>query len=638
MAEANENLFPEFPPVSVQEWRDKITTDLKGVAFEKKMIWKTGEGFDVNPFYCAEDIEGMATTASLPGEFPYVRGTKITNEWLVRQDIDVTDCKAANEKAKKLTAESGVTSLGFYLKDDLINYGNIATLLDGIRPEEVELNFKTCNCKAVELIGILAEIFKTKGADVTKCRGSVAYDPLKQPLVKGVVLGSEWVGEAVAVIKAGEALPEYRVLAVDACFLNDAGSYITQELGYSLAWGNDLLSGLTDAGLSVEVVAKKIKFNFGISSNYFMEIAKFRAARWLWAEIVKAYSPACNCSSDCCGDDCCKDGVCVCACKMIAHARTSAWNTTVFDAYVNMLRTQTEAMSAAIAGVDSITVLPYDETFKTPDDFSERIARNQQLLLKEECHFDKVADPGAGSYYIEVLTQSLADAAWKLFLEVEDKGGFIASANDGEIQRAVNESNKARRKMVATRRISLLGTNQFPNFAEKVGDKIERDPGCTCKCGGEGATVTKLDFARGASEFEALRLATEKSGVTPKVFMLTIGNLAMRLARSQFSSNFFACAGYEIIDNLGFETVEAGVKAAREKNADIIVLCSSDDEYETLAPEAFKLTVNKELFVVAGAPACMDDLKAAGIEHFINVKSNVLETLRMFNKKLNIED
>ncbi|MDR1224901.1 MAG: methylmalonyl-CoA mutase small subunit [Tannerella sp.] len=635
MAEAKENLFPEFPPVSAQEWTDKITADLKGVPFAKKMIWKTGEGFEVNPFYCAEDIEGMATTTSLPGVFPYVRGTRITNEWLVRQDLDVTDCQAANEKARKLIAGSGVTSLGFHLKGEMVNSGNIATLLDGICPEKTELNFKTCNRKAVELTGILAEVFGAKGADPAKCSGSVAFDPLKNPLVKGIASGSGWVDETVAVIKAGEALPGYRVLAVDACYLNDAGSYITQELGYSLAWGNDLLSKLTDAGLPVETVAKKIKFNFGISSNYFMEIAKFRAARWLWAEIVKAYNPSCDCPSGCCGDDCCKDGFCACACKMNVHARTSAWNMTVFDAYVNLLRTQTETMSAAIAGVDSLTVLPYDETFKAPDDFSERIARNQQLLLKEECHFDKVVDPAAGSYYVETLTQSLADAAWKLFLEVEDKGGFVASANNGEVQDAVNESNRARKKMVATRQISLLGTNQFPNFTEKADDRIEPESsGCNCKCSDESATVSKLDFSRGASEFETLRLAVEESGRTPKVFMLTIGNLAMRLARSQFSSNFFACAGYEIIDNLGFETVEAGVKAAREKNADIIVLCSSDDEYGAFAPEAFKLVGGKELFVVAGAPACMEDLKAAGIEHFINVRSNVLETLKMFSNRL----
>ena len=635
MAEAKNMLFSEFAPVSAQEWIDKITADLKGAPFEKKMIWKTGEGFDVNPFYSAEDIEGMATTTSLPGEFPYVRGTKICNSWLVRQDIDVKDCKVANEKAKRLLAESGVTSLGFHINGDMVNADNISLLLDGICPETTELNFKTCNRKAVELIGILAEYFKAKGADVAKCKGAISYNPFKKPLVKGVVLGSEWVNDAVAVVKAGEALPKFRVLAVDACSLSDAGSYITQELGYALAWGNDIISKLSEAGVSVEKIAKKIKFNFGISSNYFLEIAKFRAARWLWAEIVKAYNPKCDCPEGCCGNDCCKD-YCTCACKMRVHARTSEWNKTVFDAHVNLLRTQTETMSAALAGVDSISVLPFDASFKTPDEFSERIARNQQLLLKEECHFDKVADPAAGSYYIEVLTKSVADAAWKLFLDVEDKAGFASAANNGEIQSAVNESNKARRKMVATRRLTLLGTNQFPNFTEKAGGKIESAGDCDCGCSCEGS-VTKLDFSRGASDFEALRLSTEKNGKTPKVFMLTIGNLAMRLARSQFSSNFFACAGYEVIDNLGFGTVEEGIKAAREKKADIIVLCSSDEEYETFAPEAQALIAGKELFVVAGAPACMDDLKAAGIEHFINVKSNVLETLQMFNKQLKIE-
>ncbi|MDR1381041.1 MAG: acyl-CoA mutase large subunit family protein, partial [Tannerella sp.] len=395
MAEAKETLFPEFPPVSAQQWTDKITADLKGAPFGKKMIWNTGEGFDVNPFYCAGDIEGLATATSLPGEFPYVRGTKICNSWLVRQDMDVTDCAAANEKARKLTGESGVTSLGFHLRGDDVNAANIALLLDGICPEKTELNFKTCNRKAAGLATILAGLFESKGVDMTKCRGSIAYNPYKRPLVDGIVPGDEWVDGAVAVLKAGDALPGYRLLAVDACLLNDAGSYITQELGYALSWGNDLVAKLSDAGLPVETIAKKIKFNFGISSNYFMEIAKFRAARWLWAEIVRAWQLSCDCPPDNDGDGCDRDGVC--ACRMKAHARTSAWNLTVFDAYVNLLRTQTETMSAALAGVDSIAVSPYDETFRTPDEFSERIARNQQLLLKEECHFDKVVDPAAGS-------------------------------------------------------------------------------------------------------------------------------------------------------------------------------------------------------------------------------------------------
>ena len=620
MAELKEKLFSEFAPVSTEEWMAKITADLKGVPFEKKLVWKTGEGFNVNPFYRAEDIEGLKTTESLPGEFPYVRGTKKDNDWKVRQNIEVCCFKGANEKALDLLTK-GVTSLGFIIKGDEVNEENIATLLEGICPASVELNFNTCNCKAEKLIGILADYFKGKGVDAEKCYGSVNYDAFKKPLVKGKE-NSEWVEGAAAVLKAGQALPNYRVLAVNAFLFNNAGAYISQELGYALAWGNELMAKLTEAGFTADEVAKKIKFNFGISSNYFMEIAKFRAARWLWAEIVAAYKPACEC-----------------ACKMVAHAQTSEWNMTVYDAHVNLLRSQTEAMSAALAGVDSITVRPFDKTYQTPDDFSERIARNQQLLLKEECHLDKVVDPSAGSYYVEVLTNSLADVAWKLFLEVEDKGGFGAEVASGEIQKAVNASNEARKKAVATRREILLGTNQFPNFNEVAAEKIQNEAaGCCCGGGhncGE-ATITALDFSRGASEFEALRLATEKSGKTPKVFMLTIGNLAMRLARSQFSSNFFACAGYKVIDNLGFDTVEAGVEAAVEAGAEIVVLCSSDDEYAELAPAAYKALAGRAEFVVAGMPACMEDLKAVGIDQYVNVKSNVLETLKAFNVKLGI--
>lgn len=620
MAEQKEKLFSEFAPVSTEEWIAKITADLKGAPFEKKLVWKTGEGFNANPFYRLEDLEGLKTTTSLPGEFPYVRGTKKDNHWLVRQNIEVDDCKAANEKALDVLGK-GVTALGFIIKGSAVNAENLACLLAGISPEKVELNFCTCPCKAELLVALLADWIKANGADPEKCYGSVNYDPFKRPLMRGRK-NEEWVEQAAAVLKAGESLPHYRVLAVNAFELNNAGAYIYQELGYALAWGNELLAKLSEAGFDVAAVAKKIKFNFGISANYFMEIAKFRAARWLWAEIVNAYHPACPC-----------------ACKMHVHAQTSRWNMTVYDAYVNMLRSQTEAMSAAIAGVDSITVRPFDETYETPDDFSERIARNQQLLLKEECHFDKVVDPAAGSYTVEVFTNSIADVAWKLFLETEEQGGFGKLANAGAIQAAVNASNVARHKSVATRRETLLGTNQFPNFTETAAEKI-RTENESCGCGGhhgcEEAQIEALDFSRGASEFETLRLATEKSGKTPKAFMLTIGNLAMRLARSQFSCNFFACAGYKTIDNLGFDTVEAGVEAAVQAGADIVVLCSSDDEYATLAPAAFQALNGRAQFVVAGAPACMEELKAQGIDQFINVKSNVLDTLKAFNAKLGI--
>ncbi|MDR2041132.1 MAG: methylmalonyl-CoA mutase small subunit [Tannerella sp.] len=613
MTESKEKLFSEFPPVSTDEWMAKITADLKGAPFEKKMVWKTGEGFGVNPFYRSEDIEGWKTASSLPGVFPYVRGTKRDNDWKIRQDIDVRDFRAANARALDLL-QKGVTSLGFRFAGEGVKAENIAALLEGICPEAVELNFSTCPGRTVALIALLADYLAGKGVDAEKCCGSIGYSPFGRLLKKGLPDegGTE---EAAAVLEAAGVLPGFRALSVDAYLFCDAGAYLSQELGYALAWGSEIVAQLSDAGFAPGHVARKIKFNFGISSNYFMEIAKFRAARWLWAEIVAAYGTECAC-----------DG------KMSAHARTSGWNLTIYDAYVNLLRTQTETMSAALAGVDSITVSPFDSAYRTPDDFSERIARNQQLLLKEECHFDKVVDPSAGSYYIEMLTDSLAQAAWNLFLETEDRGGFYAAATSGAVQQAVNASSLARRKAVATRREILLGSNQYPNFTETAASKIaDNDDACRCTA---AADLPALDFRRGASEFEELRLATERSGRTPKVFMLAVGNLAMRLARSQFSCNFFACAGYRVIDNLGFETVEAGVEAALQAEAEIVVLCSSDDEYAEYAPAAFKALDGRAEFVVAGAPACADDLRAQGIKNFINIKSNVLDTLREFNRRL----
>lgn len=618
MANQKERLLSEFAPVSTQAWMDKITADLKGADFTKKLVWRTNEGFNVNPFYRREDLEGLTTPHVMPNEYPYVRSTRMDNDWYIRQDINVVDLKEANAKALDILGK-GITSLGFKLKKNQINVESLEVLLDGIMAEAIELNFSCCVSVAIPLAGVLTDYLTKKGANLTECKGSIAFDPFKKQLVRGIS-NPTWADQCASLIEAIKPLPGFRVLTVNALNLSNAGAYIYQELGYALAWGAELVDKLTEKGYSLEEVTSRIKFTFGVGSNYFMELAKFRAARWLWAQIIGAY-----------GDQYKGD-----VAKIHQHAVTSMWNKTIFDAHVNLLRTQTEAMSATLGGVDSLTVQPFDVTYQESDDFSERIARNQQLLLKEECHFDKVIDPAAGSYYVEYLTNSIATEAWKLFLAVEEEGGFAAAVEAGAVQKAVNASNDKRHAAVAARREIFLGTNQFPNFTEVAASKIkvEEHGPHTCGCG--EATIEALNFARGASDFEALRLATERSGKEVKVFMLTIGNLAMRLARSQFSSNFFACAGYKVIDNLGFKTVQEGVDAALAQNADIIVLCSSDDEYAEYAPEAFKYLAGRTQFVVAGAPACMDDLKAEGISHFINVKSNVLETLRGFNQVLGI--
>lgn len=621
MADSKEKLFSDFSPVTTEQWMEKVTADLKGADFEKKLVWKTNEGFKVKPFYRKEDLEGLKTTDALPGEFPYLRGNKKdNNEWLVRQEIRVDDVKEANAKALDIL-NKGIDSLSFHVKAKELNAAYLEMLLEGICAECVELNFSTCQGHVVDLANLLVEYFQKKGYDLNKLHGSIKFDYLNKMLAKGKEKGS-LVDTAKALIAATAVLPEYRVINVNALTLNNAGAYIYQELGYALAWGNEYMNQLTEAGIPAATIAQKIKFNFGISSNYFLEIAKFRAGRMLWADIVNSYLA---------------EGDCKCAAQMKIHAETSSFNLTVFDSYVNLLRTQTEAMSAAIAGVDSMTVVPFDKAYETPNDFSERLARNQQLLLKEESHFDKVIDPAAGSYYIENLTVSIAKQAWDLFLAVEDEGGFYAAVKAGKVQGAVNASNKARHEAVAKRKEILLGTNQYPNFTELAGEKRPLEAVCCCG-GGHHDTCEKdvpsLNFDRAASEFEALRLQTETSGKRPKAFMLTIGNLAMRQARAQFSCNFLACAGYEVVDNLGFSTVEEGVEAAVAAKADIVVLCSSDDEYAEYAVPAFKALNGRAMFIVAGAPACMDELKAAGIENFIHVRVNVLETLKEYNAKL----
>lgn len=618
MKEKREKLFSEFPPVSNEEWMEVVTRDLKGAPFEKKLVWRTKEGFNVQPFYRAEDIEHLPTKDVLPGQFPYVRGTKADNNWLVRQDIAVQgDIQQLNTNIKSVM-ELGANSLGLHFVDECVNAATIQEMLAGIDLDKLEINLYARRDLTVQLIEATKEALKALGADLGKVRGSFGFNPFRHTLGAGV-RWSEWVETSVEVLKAAEPLTQFTCLSFQSVDLVNAGAYIYQEIGYALAAGADMLAKVSEkSGKSISEIAERIRFEMGIGSNYFMEIAKFRAIRWLWALIVRS------------NDEKATER----ATKAVVHAETSRWNKTIYDAYVNLLRSMTETMSATIAGVHSVTVNPFDKHYNPKgSDFSRRIARNQQLLLKEESHFDKVVDPAGGSYYIEHLTQAIAEQGWKLFLEVEEQGGFAKLANEGKVQEAVNASNEARHKAVATRRENLLGTNIFPNFTETATEETRAIDNSKV----EGKEITALDKRRGASDFEELRLATEASGKTPKVFMLTIGNLAMRLARSQFSSNFFGVAGYKLIDNLGFETVQEGVDAARKAGADIVVLCSSDDEYAEYGPQALEALKGEMPLVIAGAPACMEELQAKGIEHFVHVKANVLETMQKFNELMGIK-
>ena len=613
-----EKLFTEFPPVPKQTWEEAIIKDLKGADYQKKLVWKTMEGFSVQPYYRAEDLKDLKTLNSEAGQFPFIRGTKTNNTWLIRQDYLVMgNFKKANALALDGMMK-GVTAVGYDLTETLkVSKDELRTLLKGFSFKAVEINFK--GCKDLSLLRNFIAIVKEEGVKPADVRASFDYDPLKEMNLVGRYAKSAAVKQLREAIELSIEYPNISVIGIYAYLFNNAGSTITQELAYGMSMGSEYLNLLQEAGGKIDEFAPKMKFTFSISGNYFMEIAKFRAARLLWANIVKAYGAK-------------KDN----SCKIKVHAVTSAWNQTVYDPYVNMLRDTTEAMSGAIAGVDSMEVLPFDHAYKKAGEFSNRMARNIQSLLLDESHFDKVVDPSAGSYYIEELTQSVAQASWELFKKVEEEGGYVECFKKESVQDAVKETALKRDSNIATRRDTLLGTNQFPNFTE-VAEKEVKAKTVTRKRAPKkisGMVGRPFDLYRGAMAFEELRYKTDTAAKRPKAFMVTYGNLAMCRARAQFACNFFAVAGFEVVDNNRFNSPEEGAKAALKAKADIVVACSSDDEYANEVPQIAKIIGNKAIVVVAGEPECKEELISKGIDKFISVRSNVLETLKEYQQKL----
>ena len=608
-------LFDEFPPISSEEWRAKIETDLKGADFEKKLVWKTIEGFNVQPYYRLEDIEKESIINISPNQYPYLRGNKTaSNNWLIRQDFLIEDIDEANQNILDALMQ-GVESIGLYFNTKLVeSQAQFDRLMRGIHPEAIEINFFSDDTNA-DLLSMFVNFISQQNYDKQKVRGSLNVDPLIRLTTKGKCLQNDIEQAYERVVQmirfSQEHLPLFQIISVNGNVFPNAGASITQELAYSLSIANEYLTRFSD-DVDIDTLVKSMRFNMGVSSNYFMEIAKIRALRYLWSKLVEAYGI--------------KD---LESARLFIHTQTNTWNKTVFDSYVNMLRTTTESMSAIIGGVDSHTVIPFDAIYQKPNKFSERIAKNQQIILKEEAYLDKVVDPAGGSYYIEKLTLDLIENAWRLFLEIDEKGGYYQALKNGFIQDEIEKMATQRNLNVATKKEILLGTNQYANLLEELPKEKIIDTN------NEDLEIKPIFQYRAAEPFEKLRYETEKSAKKPKVFMFTYGNLAMRKARAQFASNFFSSAAYNIRDNKGFKTIEEGILKVKEENSNIVVLCSSDDEYLNLASSIKKELDKNTILVVAGYPKNeIDQLKQEGVDFFIHVKTNLLETLQELNKRL----
>lgn len=602
-------LFKDFPDITTSVWEEKIHADLKGADYQKKLVWKSDEGIPVKPYYREEDLDGLEYLESIGA---MKNPTEAPNGWLICQEIfPGKNTKEANSRIRS-ALKGGAQAIRIQLPQGKVpDLKLLKELLRDIPLGETELHFHGC-MGADALYDSLCSLAASKGLNPNSLHGSLGADPLGTMAKTGLHIGSlENIGKLAEKVKTSS--PGMRVIEVQGALIQNAGATLVEELAFAMAMASEYMEILTSRNIDPLSAQDSLQLVLSSGSNYFMEIAKIRAARILWATIATAY------------------GIDASEAKIAIHSISSEWNMTLYDPHANMLRGTTEAMSSILGGADMVSVLPYDYPYDKGSEFSDRIARNVQIILREESHFDRVADPSSGAYYIENLSDSIGEKAWELFRETELKGGFQKAFETGWIQELVLASRRKKADRAASGKGRILGTNSFPNFDELILRNL--DATVLPEEGDENLSdITPLKPFRLSEQFESVRLRTERSKKRPRVLLLKLGKPAWMTARATFAGNFFACAGYEIINPTPFDTAEGGIAFARSNDFDIVVLCSSDDAYDELAPAVQKALGGKSIVVVAGYPAdSIESLQKAGIKHFVHMKSNLLETLNSFN-------
>ncbi|MBU4485446.1 MAG: acyl-CoA mutase large subunit family protein, partial [Candidatus Delongbacteria bacterium] len=633
-------------------WMEEVLKDLKGKTYDK-IWWKTYEGFELEPYYKGFEIENINIAEDSPGEFPYIRSNKpveTENSWTVRQEISNSD----PETAKDLIAEAikggaegidlklngGLTSgkpgcirkcgcSKGYFRGIVINSKNDFTgLFNSVDNEKYSVNIEA-GVASKEIFDMFKDTLKGDS------KGSIDNDPLKELALNGEYAKGEVkrFEEMKSIFDACRKYPDFKGLVISNDHFHDSGSTIVQKVAYLLSTAVFYKEKIAPE-ISFSEFSKNIELSHSIGQYYLLEIAGLRALRLLWSNIAEAYDNSENVQ------------------PVDIHTKTGLFNKTAFDPYVNMLRTTTEAMSAITGGCNSLTVLPYNICVDEADSFSMRIARNTQLILRDEAHFDKFIDPSKGSYYIEKATDLIAKDAWKLFRLLEENGGIYEALKRGEIQRELNELKKKRLSNFSMRRDNLVGTNFVPNYAEKsvCTGKKENIPEQNSDIFStelykiSDLKIENISLYRLSEEFEKHRKLTmrynRENDKKVTAFMATVGNPAMRKARASFAAGYLAAGGFDIIDNTGFKDADEAVKEAFISKAEIIVICSSDDEYPQVAPEIaskIKSVRPGAVVILAGYPKdIIEDLKKAGVDEFIHLRSDSIETIKSIQTKLGI--
>ena len=686
------SLLDDFPPTDYDAWRAVVDKDLKGTPFEKKLVTSTYEGIDLWPVYTRRDWPSQDDPSGLPGFDPFTRGSDLMNDpaqgWDIRQEhahpnlavshdailedlhrgvtsvqlrLDVCARDGLNPGDDAAADRAGVDGLMLYRMADL------DVLLDGVQLNLIGVGLEAGAAFLPSAAHLIA-LYEKRGHDRATLRASFNADPLAVLARDGQLpqsLDAAMDQLAQLATWSSTHLPQSTSVRVGTGPYHHAGATAAQDLGFSLATGVAYLRAMTDAGMSLDAAAKQLLFAYSLGCNVFLAIAKLRAARKLWANVLTASGLADPPS-------------------MHMHVRTSKRVLTACDPWVNLLRNTVTTFAGSVGGAQIITAEPFDKALGLPDAFSRRIARNTQHILHEEAHLDQVTDPAGGCWFLESLTDELAEKGWAFFQQIEAQGGMAQTLTSGWAADQIDSAFQPRLKNIATRKDAVTGVSEFPNLAEDRPKKILPDldalrtasaqslashrPSQTSPiesdlmdnvlaasqagdttsqifsrlpAQGDSPQITPITPFPYAQPFEQLRDASENyqklTGARPRVLLANLGPVAHHSARAGYARNFFEAGGFEVLAHEAAPKAapdQAAVEvcdAAEQSQANIVILCSSDKLYPELVPVIAPKLKQRSVrtVILAGHPGSQKDLyDAAGVDRFIFMKCNVLETLQ----------
>lgn len=704
VTEFPEVTFDEFTPPTWDEWVEACNALLKGKPFDKIMYTKNYEGITFKPIYTRKDTDEILPTDDYPGMGDFLRGSTVNGyihePWGIAQSCDET-MPAENNELLKHEIDKGSTVYNIKFDTATLNAVDVAdaekpgdegvnvttaddmnVLLNGLDFEKYPVMMYT-GATAVNLLGLTSAVLKAQGKDVKCLRGVIGADPIGELIRKGSSKASldalyDDMAESIKWAKANA--PELRTAFVRSEVFTDGGAEAVQEVAYTFAEAVEYIRQMLKRGVSLKDAASSLYFCFNQGANFFMEIAKLRALRQVWAAIMEAFGAE---EADR---------------SIMVHGRSSRFTKTVIDPYVNMLRNTTQTFSSVVGGVNTYENAPFDEMIRKGDEFSRRIARNLHVMLQEEFGMLRPIDAAGGSWAVESLTKEIAEKIWAEFQKVEGMGGITAALKEGYPQKTIAAVLEQRFKNLDYRKDRAVGVNMYPNMTEEPLDPRPEDTEKLKKLRvaaveafrgdidteylkeklagvdtvekaedafAAGATVAEVAAARGAAagdvtvepiavhhwteRYEALRFDTERyikeTGKNIEVFLANMGPIPQHKARADFSTSFLQVGEFNVHLNDGFQDGEDGtaiekcVKAAAAEHYDVAVICSTDATYPeivpALAPELKKvLPEGATLFLAGAAPKDLEEqYRAAGVDDFISVSANCYEILRMLQKK-----